>query len=95
MPDSEGRLTDSDKIKVTQWLTEKWKQNALCPITNDFNWIIGDHTVTPVNFGDKGTVLGGKTYPQVMVICKTCGYTVFFNSVIVGLFPPKDKPDGK
>ena len=93
MPDSKGLLSQDDKDKVVSLITQKWK-NWTCPFSGDSNWIVADHAVTPMTIGQGGSIImGGANYPQVMLICKTCGYTVFINAVLVGIFPPS--PEGK
>ena len=87
MPDPQGLLSAEEKQKVIKWLHDKWK-GVVCPYSQDSNWIVGDHAVMPMVVGEGGaTVIGGTSYPQVMVVCKTCGHTVFLNAVIVELFP--------
>lgn len=38
-------------------------------------------------------MLGGVGYPQVMLLCKTCAHTMFFNAVIMGLVPAGSPPE--
>ncbi len=95
MPDSEGRLTDQERTKINQWLTDRWKTSVLCPICHENHWSIGRHIVTTLRMTSQGTMLGGESYPQVLVICHTSGYTAFVNAVIMGLMPATEKSDGK
>ena len=90
MPDASGILSAEDKQKVEEWLKAKWKSPAKCPVSKDNNWIIGDHVVTPMNYAASGAIIGGRVYPQVMLICGTCGHTMLFNAVIIGIFPPEE-----
>jgi hypothetical protein len=96
MPDESGKLSTEDKEKVEAWLKKKWRAPVTCPVSQDNNWIIGDHVVTPVNWATKGLIVGGRVYPQVMLICKTCGHTLLFNAMVMELFPPqKGASDGQ
>ncbi len=88
MPDLHGKLSDDEKDKVVSWLKEKWKGPVICPYSKDSEWIIGEYIVAPINYSKKGIFVGGEDSPQVMVVCKNCGHTVFLNAVILGLFPP-------
>ncbi len=74
-----------DKANVQEWLQEKWTGLKTCPISGDNNWTIGDYLVQPMTYSAGGLTLGGPGYPMVMVICSTCGYTVFFNAVMMRL----------
>ncbi len=95
MPDKKGKLSPEEKEKVKEWLEEKWKASNLCPVSHDNNWVIGDYTVTPINFSSTGTILGGPISPQVMLICSTCGYTLYFNAMVMGIFASGEASDGK
>jgi len=95
MPDEKGKLSPEDKEKVQKWLKEKWKASSNCPISGDNNWIIGDYTVTPMNYGARQAMIGGQIAPQVMLICSSCGYTLYFNAMLMGLFPSGEVSNGK
>ncbi|MEN9717231.1 MAG: hypothetical protein RIQ99_109 [Pseudomonadota bacterium] len=42
---------------------------------------IAPHMVSPLLIHDGGTLLGGTTYPQIMLICGYCGETRYHNVV--------------
>ena len=88
MPDEFGILTEEEKTKINQWLKDKWREPMICPISKDNNWMIGNGAVVPINMTKNGPKLGGNVFPQIMLICKTCGHTLFFNAVMIGIFPP-------
>ena len=87
MPDSSGRLTQEDQDAVQQWLATNWHRNQRCPISGHNNWFTAEHIVQPTATTGGSVVLGGTGYPQVMVICQGCGYTMYFNAVVIGLLP--------
>lgn len=91
MAGSDGRLTKEEKDKIKTWLENKTK-NPACPVCNDPNWVIGDHLVQPMNGASGGLVIGGVTYPQVMIISTNCGYTRYFNAVVMGIARPGSPP---
>ena len=95
MPDAQGKLSPEDKEKIQKWLNEKWKVPKHCPISQDNNWIIGDYVTTPMNYGGGGMIIGGQITPQIMMICTSCGYTLHFNAMFMGIFKPEVNPDGK
>lgn len=75
-----------DKDKVSAWLGAKWKALHNCPISGDNNWSIADHIVQSMTYvRGGGLAIGGPGYPVVMVVCLSCGYTLFFNAVVMGL----------
>lgn len=79
-----------DRVKVTDWLRENWKGATLCPICAADNWSVGDHVIEIRVFqGKLQHVGGGNLYPYVQLICGTCGYTIFFNAIIMGLVDPR------
>jgi hypothetical protein len=88
MSEDTNKLSEDEKERVKAWLREKWRNPAICPICGSKEWLVGDHLVQPITMGkDRGLQLGGISYPQVMVISPTCGYTMFLNAVVVGLVP--------
>ena len=84
MPDSSGRLTPEEKETVRQWIDSNWTGSDFCPISGHNDWIIVDHIVRPIA---GSTLLSGSNYPQVMLVCQGCGYTIYFNAVLMGLVP--------
>lgn len=87
MPDSEGKLSEEEKQKVVNWLKEKAPILGMCSLCKKGEWLLSDHTVVPMLFG-QGAVTGGTAYPQVMLICKNCAHTQFLNTVVIGIFQP-------
>jgi hypothetical protein len=87
MPDSQGVLTPEERVKVSEWLKVHWKQPLICPVSGHNEWALADHVVQPLINSGAGIMLGGSSYPQVMVVCRGCGYTVYFNAIMIGIFP--------
>ncbi len=83
MPDINGVLSPEEKEKATKWLNEKMIRRE-CPACGSKNWIIAEHMVSPTVVN--AAAIGLQTpYPQVMVISE-CGYSYFFNAMVMGLF---------
>jgi len=94
-PDNpQQELTSEQKKKVEAYLRDNWNQSPHCPISGHRNWIIGDHIVAPPIHSGAGLLLGGPAYPQVMVICGGCGYTMYFNAVKVGIVSASGEQEG-
>jgi|HubBroStandDraft_6_1064221.scaffolds.fasta_scaffold634066_2 hypothetical protein len=94
MPDSEGKLTQDEKARVVQRVTSMWRDHT-CPHCGNPNWLVGDHLVQPITLGPNNSIQlgGGAGYPQVMLISVGCGYTRFFNAVVLGILPAAS-PEG-
>lgn len=86
-----GAFTDAgvDKKAVQKWLQQKWTGPASCPISGDNNWTVADDFVQPMKYSTGGLSIGGRGYPLVMVVCSTCGYTLFLNAIVMGLLGDK------
>ena len=82
MPEPDGRLTEAENTQVTQWFQDHWKFQPKCPISGDNNWRIGERVVDLVSHQEVSIAL---TYPKVPVMCMTCGYTLLFNAVVMGI----------
>ncbi len=88
-PNAGPTLSQEQKERVNEWLKQKWLGPANCPVSRDVAWTIGDHLVVSNLFTPNAISIGGPAYPQVMLICRTCGYTMTFNAVVIGgLLPP-------
>ena len=79
-------LTPEQQELVITRLNERIKGQFRCPASNDSNWAVQDHlSRIPATDNLNVNVLGGPTYPCVVVICNTCGYTALFNLYTLGL----------
>ena len=101
--DKDGKLTEGGRQHVGDWLKQHGVVNErLCPMCNKPGWDLVDHIVQPVTTGVGAMLLlgGSVGYPQVMLISRGCGHTVFFIAVQMGLYPPassapeKEKKNG-
>ena len=88
--------TENEKQKIAlEWLQEKWPdENRVCEICNSKNWQIAQDLITSGKFEDGKTNFNGPIYPQIMVICTTCGNTKYFNAVIAGVVKQNDIESG-
>ena len=87
MPDEQSRLTAADQIAVNTWLRAHWTQGFKCPVSGHENWVVGDYVVqSPLMSPTTGFPVPGLTYPFVPVFCGACGYTLFFNAVMIGIW---------
>ena len=76
----EYTLTAEQQDDVRAWL-EKY------PVSHQHNdWIVYGALVWI-------TAHGGRWMPQVMIVCLTCGCTLYFNAKILGIVPWQFQPD--
>lgn len=83
MPDFNGVLTPEDRQKIDIWLKKNWRTGN-CPVCRKANWTLADHVVTPMLYNGVGFAQAAG-YPQIMIICQVCGYTLWFNAVTAGI----------
>ena len=92
MPDKQSKLsqkvlTQEDKDKVVDWLKDRGREPIECAVCGHQKWTVGDHLVAPAVFSEGNIFLGGASYPVVMLICNTCGHTLYLNAVMMKLLP--------
>jgi hypothetical protein len=96
MADSAGALTEAQRKEIAEKLDKIWTGSAKnCPICGSNQWLVGQHLVQPITLKDNALQLGGTGYPQIMLISRPCGYTLFFNAVIFGVVPPESESEAE
>ena len=85
MPPDEKVLSREEKDRILKWLESKWTSAKQCPICGTNKWHIGDHLSTILTTHKGNIFIGGPTIPVIIVVCMTCGYTLLFNAVVVGI----------
>ena len=89
MPDDRGNLSSEELSFVQGRLATYWQAAAvLCPVSRDNNWLVLPVVVVPPR-RDTGIPPPYEeiNYPTVPVMCNTCGYMMYFNAVLLGLYP--------
>ena len=86
-------LSVEQKKDIQARLEKKWRTPKECPICHENQWALGDHIVAPPLYSQGNFVIGGAAYPVAMLICENCGYTYFFNAVVLGMIPASGKPE--
>lgn len=93
MPDKEGKLSSEEKDQAIKLISARGSPAPVCSVCHTNSWQLGDHLVQPISQGAGGALyFGGVGYPQVMLVCKKCSHTLFFNAVGLGLLPAEKKP---
>lgn len=76
---------DPEQLKRAFRAIERWLPFA-CPVCKREEWAVMDTLYEMREFTSHGRLsLGGKVIPSLPVLCKTCGYTLLFNAVQLGL----------
>jgi len=85
------KLTEEQKNKAIQFLSGLLK--SPCNVCQGKDWILNDTVFELREFQGGGLVIGGKSsiFPVITVICKTCGNTLFFNAIQLGLIKKDDE----
>ncbi len=79
-------MNENYKQKILSWLEQKWpKDKRNCEICNGTQWSISEDIIAPLIIENNNVNIGGKTYPQIMVICSSCANTKYFNVAAMGI----------
>src|SRR5258708_23979885 len=90
-PTSErGELPPEQVKQVQDWLQARAPQYA-CSVCHHESWYPPAHII---RLTVQGYPLGGLGYPCVPLVFTTCGHTVLFNAVLMGLVPSVDQQQG-
>ncbi len=87
------KLNDEQKKILETRL--RFLNKASCPLCEGKKWVIHDTIFEIREFHGGNFVVGGKSaiIPVVSVSCATCGHTLFFNAIQIGLLEKEnDKP---
>jgi hypothetical protein len=78
------------------WINQHWKGKQECPICGSDNWHLSEHFVTPVVITpQQGVNFGAAAYPHIIMTSAPCGYAIFINAVVAGIYKrPEDKTNG-
>jgi hypothetical protein len=80
-------LEDNQKEILIQKLQTVWSEPRDCPICRKNDWTIVDKIYEIREFYEGNFVIGGggAIFPLIAVVCKVCGYTLFFNAILLGI----------
>lgn len=92
MKDKENSsLSQEARRMAIEWL-DKQAPELKCECCQNKRWILADEFVTPrIITGSGDALIAGPQYPSIMIICKNCGNTKYFNAMIAGVFNPENK----
>lgn len=70
--------------KAINWINSKWTVKT-CEVCQHNVWEVSDFIIVSPRFEGGGISLGGQVAPHIMVTCKNCANTKFFNAVMMGI----------
>lgn len=96
MPDEQGLLTDAERERASAWLEKTWRTWA-CPFSGHTDWDLGETIVQPQKHipGAAMVIGGGPVYPLLLLTCLGCGYTIFVNALLAGVFERDERVELK
>lgn len=93
------KMNEEQQKKVIEILNKSWITKQPCAICGHSDWEIQDRLFEMREYVGGGLQLGGGSnlIPFVVVRCKKCSNSLFFNVVPWGIMEPKEekKQDGK
>lgn len=79
------KITEANRKLIIGKLESIWKEKRDCNICfNPTTWSIGS-VVEVKEFNEGNHCPGAAITPLVQVTCDTCGNTVFFNAIVLGV----------
>lgn len=83
MPDADGKLTEAEDAQAKAWILDNWKDKH-CSVCGTESWALGTH-IARLPLANNHIL--GAYYPQIVLWCNKCGYTMQFNALHMGLMP--------
>lgn len=79
-------LTNEEKNQIGDWFDEKSGSNHQCSTCGLSDWSVGDTYVVAPIYSLKGSFYSrGPMSPLVVLMCKNCANTQFYNAIAIGL----------
>jgi hypothetical protein len=83
-----SNLTEDQKKKAEHWFQTR-ASKAVCPVCYSRTWTILPDMLAPPTFHAGSMVLGGVSYPHIVMACTTCGNSQFINAIVAGVLEVK------
>jgi hypothetical protein len=85
------KLSTEQTSKTLEFLESVWPDPKECPVCKNTSWnlleMVFELRETDMDGDTEGT---DSAIPLVAILCKTCGNTLFFNALAVGLLSEGD-----
>ena|SRR5437868_3677228 len=91
MPEPGGKLTPDEQQRALRWLGLQWR-TRVCPVSGHTKWEVGEYMVQTLPYAGGNLLVGGASYPLIVITCAICGYTFFINAIRAGVLPAQPIP---
>jgi hypothetical protein len=88
MPDEHGLLSKADNDSIQRWWDQHWKDPVICPVCKTTDWSLSSHLVNIQRFATDANADNTPTYPHIIITCKFCAHSIFFNAMQIGIAAP-------
>jgi predicted nucleic-acid-binding Zn-ribbon protein len=76
-----------DSVAANAWFHAHWPMPRPCPVCKtENNWGLTTN-FAQISLGPPGPQLRTRTSPFVVVTCRNCGNSLFFNALVIGQLP--------
>ena len=91
MPDISGHLSSIEIAAIQQWMKDRHGGTPFpCPVSRHTDWHINEYVYQNIVFplqSQSTSLISPLSWPVVQVVCGGCGYTIYFNAGLIGLYP--------
>jgi predicted nucleic-acid-binding Zn-ribbon protein len=85
------KLDDKQKKHLLEYIDQKWPEPKACPICKNTDWYLSDTIFEIREYFEAAFKTSGLAMPLIVLACKTCGYTILFNAISIGIIEPNKK----
>jgi hypothetical protein len=82
-------LSKEQSEQLLRKLNELWKSPQECQVCHHYDWSLSNVVFELREFNHGSIVVGGgggaNLYPAIPATCRTCGNTIFFNAIVLGV----------
>ena len=94
MPERSGKLSQEEQDKAIKWIADHWTTKSPCPVCGTHGWTLMDHVVHMPAYQPGLSVVNlvkVTVYPQLLLQCNTCAYTMAFSAIRAGVVVSNEK----
>ena len=88
MPDENGLLSKEDNDSIQRWWDLRWQDPVICPVCKKTDWSLTSHLVNVQRFATDADASNAPICPHIIITCKFCAHSMFFNAVQIGVAAP-------
>ena len=88
MPDENGLLSKEDNDSIQRWWDLRWQDPVICPVCKKTDWLLTSHLVNVQRFATDADASNAPICPHIIITCKFCAHSMFFNAVQIGVAAP-------